>query len=158
MQTTFYISWQLTLEKQHEANPLIVFVVLDLIFTLRMRTNTGLNDILSNNPRQPIRNGERRINPTICVHNIQRYLIDDAIDGVANVLSRRNQKWKGNQNDHRRFVVQAKYVVVDADLVELQQPLHGAKNIKHVADFFSLFSHFQYSLKSLFRSSPINCA
>lgn len=106
-----------TLEKQHKAHPLIIFMIFDLIFSFGMRTNTGLHNILSDNSRQSVGNCECRVNPTVSVHDIEWNLIDDAVDGVTDILSRSDQQRKGNQYDHRRFVVQTEYVVVDTDLV-----------------------------------------
>lgn len=92
-------------------------MIFDLIFSFDMRTDTGLHNILSNDSSQSVGNGERGINPTVSVHYVQWDLINNTINGVSNILPRRDQKREGNQYDHRRFVMQAEYVIVDANLV-----------------------------------------
>lgn len=105
------------MEKQHKTHPLVVLVVLDLVLAVGVRPDAGLHDVLAHNPRQPVGDGERRVNPTVSVHHVEGNLVDDAVDGVADVLARRDQQRECNQHDHRRLVMQAKYIVVDAHLV-----------------------------------------
>ena len=130
----------LTLEKQHKTHPLIVFMIFNFIFTIDMWANAGLHNVFSDDSRKTIGNGEGRINPTICIHHIERDFIDNTVDRISDVLTRSHQKRESNQNDHCRFVMQPKNIIVDAYLIKFQKPLHGAEHIKHFGFFFSLTS------------------
>jgi hypothetical protein len=87
------------------------------------------------------------VNPAVGVHDVQRNFVNNAVNGVTNVLSRGDQERKGDQNDHRRLVVQSEDVVVDAYRVKFQKPLDGAENIKHGA-FFLINVHLKQREKT----------
>jgi len=120
------------LEEEDEADPLVVLVVLDLVLALHMGAHAGLHHIASGDASEPLRNGERRVDPAVGVHHAQRDLVHDTIDGVTDVLARGHQQGEGDQYDHRGLIVHAKHIVVDAHLVDLQQALDGPKDIKHL--------------------------
>ena len=119
------------LEEEHKAHPLVVLVILDLVAVLD-GVDARVRHRLALRLGQRARHGERRVDPAVGVHYIARNAIDDAVDRVADVLPRGDQQRADDQQDHRRLVVQAEDVVVDADRVDLQQALHRAKNIKHL--------------------------
>lgn len=76
-----------SLEKEDEANPLVVFMIFDW-FVSFLRTNSRVRNILSNFfGCHPVGDGECRMDPAVRVHNIARHSFDDAVDGVANVLT-----------------------------------------------------------------------
>ena len=72
--------------------------------------------------------------PAIGVHHVPRYFLDNAVNGVPNVLLRRDQQGANHQDDEGGLVVQAEDIVVDADGVELDQPLDGAEDVEHLGD------------------------
>lgn len=71
---------------QAPTHPLVVFVVFDFVGAVDVANNAGLHEIAAGQTDQPIRNGERTVDPAIRVHNAQRNLVDDAVDRVADVL------------------------------------------------------------------------
>jgi len=98
-----------------------------------VRRDAGLDDVLADAAADPVGYGERRVDPAVRVHDVERHVVDDTVDGVADVLPGRDQQRERHQDDHGRLVVQSEYVVVDAHAVDLQQPLDGAENVEHVA-------------------------
>ena len=99
------------------------------------------------------RHGKGRVDPTVRVlrqnplnslfqykqsklshHDIVGNLLHNAVNGVPNVLLRRDQQGANHQDDKGGLVVQAEDIVVDADGVELDQPLDGAEDVKHLGD------------------------
>ncbi len=51
-----------------------------------------------------------RMDPAVGVHDTPGYPVDDAVDRVADVLTRRHEKWRDDENDERRFVVKAESI------------------------------------------------
>lgn len=119
------------LEKEHEAHPLVVFVVLDLVFSVHVGRDARLDDVFANAATDTVGYGERRVNPTIRVHDVERHIVDDAIDRVTDVLTGRDEQRERHQNDDSRLVVQSEYVIVDTYAVDFQQPLDGAEHVEH---------------------------
>jgi hypothetical protein len=101
------------LEEEYETNPLVVLVVFDFVIFI-MAGHAGMRHIYTRPTSQSIRYGKRRIDPAVCVHNSEGYFIDYAINWVTNVLSRRNQQRKCNQDDYGGFVMKPEHVVVYA--------------------------------------------
>lgn len=121
------------LEEQDEAHPLVVLVVLDLVLALHVRRDAGLDDVLTDAGSDPVGYGERGVNPAVGVHDVERHIVHDAVDRVADVLSGSDEQRERHQDDDGRLVVQSEYVVVDAHVVDLEQPLYGAENVEHVS-------------------------
>ena len=67
-------------------------------------------------------------------HDIVGNLFHNAVNGIPNVLLRCDQQGANHQDDEGGLVVQAEDIVVDADGVELDQPLDGAEDVKHLGD------------------------
>jgi len=119
------------LEKEHEAHPLVVLVILDLVLAVHVGRDPGLDDVLADAAGDPVRYGERRVYPAVRVHYVERHVVDDAVDRVADVLSGRHQQRERHQDDDGCLVVQTENVVVDTYAVDLQQPLDGAEHVEH---------------------------
>jgi hypothetical protein len=77
-------------------------------------------------------NREGAVDPAIGVHNATGNAFDDAIDGISDVLSRRDEDGTCDEEDHGALVVQAEDVVVDPYGVELEEVLHLSKDAQHV--------------------------
>ena len=58
------------------------------------------------------RDGVGGVDPAVGVHDPARNAIDDAVDGVADVLAWRHQQRRRDVNDERRFVVEPKDIAV----------------------------------------------
>jgi len=87
------IAWNVEkdrLEEEGKADPLIVFMILDLILALDVRGNSRLHQVLAHYAGS-IRDRESGIDPAVGVHHMQRDFVDDTIDRVANILSRGHQ-------------------------------------------------------------------
>lgn len=106
-------------------------MVLDLVLTVHVGRDSRLDDVFADAATETVGYGERRIYPTVRVHDGERYIVDDAIDWVADVLAGRDEQRERHQDDDGRLVVQSEYVVVDAHAVDLQQPLDGAEHVEH---------------------------
>ena len=68
-------------------------------------------------------------------HDIARYLLNNAVNGIADVLPGGDEKRADEEEDDGALVVQAKDVVVDAYFLELDQALNVPKDVKHVGKF-----------------------
>lgn len=144
------------LEEEGEADPLIVLVILDFVLALDVRGNPRLYQVLTNDPGS-IRDREGRVDPAVGVHYVQRYIVDDAVDRVADVLPGRHQQREDDQSDHGGLVVQPEHIVIDAHGVELQQPLHRTEHVEHGGGCASrVYPSFPFSLSRLYLrlSSP----
>ena len=101
--------------------------------------------------------GECRVDPAVGVHDIVGDLLHDAVDGVADVLPvdgnkktaveqddihdnrlrhhhclpRGDEEGADDEDDEGGLVVEAEDIVVNAHRVELDQPLHRAKDVIH---------------------------
>ena len=105
------------LEEEHEAHPLVVLVVLDAV-ALALQTDARMRHVDADLLRcQPVRDGERRVDPAVRVHHIARHAFDDAVDRVADVLARSHHQREGDQDDDGCLVVQPEDVVVNGDRV-----------------------------------------
>lgn len=120
------------LEEQSEAHPLVVFVVLHFVAAFNMAHDTRLYHVAAGHSNHSVRYCERTVNPAICVHDAERDFVNDAVDRIADVLARRHKQREGYQHDNCCFVVKSEYVIVYADLVELQKPFNRAEYIKHI--------------------------
>lgn len=119
------------LEEEHEAHPLVVLVVLDLVLAVHVGRNARLDHVFADAATETVGYGERRVYPTVRVHDVERYIVDDAIDRVTDVLAGRDKQRERYQDDDSHFVVQPEYVVIDAHAVDFQQPLDGAEHVEH---------------------------
>ena len=63
--------------------------------------------------------------------HIGRNFLDDAVDGVPNVLPGSDEEGGDDEYDEGGLVVEPEGVVVDAYRVELNQPLDGAEHVEH---------------------------
>jgi len=93
--------------------------------------DSRLDHVFADAAAETVGNGERRVYPTVRVHDVERHIVDDAIDRVADVLAGRDQQRERHEDDDGHLVVQPEYVVVDAHAVDLQQPLDGAEHVEH---------------------------
>lgn len=92
-------------------------MVLDRVLSLHVARHSRLDEILARNTHHAIGNGERGVDPAVGVHHVQRDLVHDAVDGIADVLATGDEQREGDQDDYRRLVVQPEDVVVYADRV-----------------------------------------
>ena len=59
------------------------------------------------------------------------HLLDNAVDGVPDVLPGGDEERADDEDDEGGLVVEPEDIVVDADGVELDQPLDGAEHVEH---------------------------
>jgi len=119
------------LEEEHEAHPLVVLVVLDLVLAVHVGRDTRLDHVFADAATEAVGYGERRVYPTVRVHDVERHIVDDAIDRVTDVLAGRDEQRERHQDDDGHLIVQPEYVVVDTHAVDFQQPLDGAEHVEH---------------------------
>lgn len=93
------------LEEEHEAHPLVVLVVLDFVLTVHVGPDAGLDHVLADAAVDVVGQRKRRVDPTVRVHDVERHIVDDAIDRVADVLTGRDQQREGDQDDDGSLVV-----------------------------------------------------
>ena len=72
------------------------------------------------------------MDPAVGVHDVCGDVVDDAVDGVADVLMGRHQEGRDREDDHRALVVQPEDIVVDPDGVELQEALDLLEETQHL--------------------------
>ena len=60
------------------------------------------------------RDGVGGVDPAVGVHDAAGHAVDDAVDRVADVLTRRHEKWRKDKDDQRRFVVKAEHIAVES--------------------------------------------
>ena len=118
------------MEEEGEADPLVILVIFYLVLALDVSGDPRLHQVLADDAGS-IRDREGRVDPAVGVHHVKRYLVDDTVDRIADVLPGGHQQGEDDQSDHGGLVVQPEHIVVDAHRVELQQPLHGTEHFKH---------------------------
>jgi hypothetical protein len=105
------------LEEQDETHPLIVFVV-DAWLSRSVLIDARMRDFLPDCFVVGMRESKCRMDPTIGVYDIWRYVIAlNTVDGVSKVLTTSYEEGEGDEEDHGCLIVEAEYVVVDAHLV-----------------------------------------
>lgn len=121
------------LEEQDKAHPLVVLVMLDVVLAFHIGRHAGLSHVLADTTVRVIGNSERRVNPAVRIHDVGRDAADVTVDGIAEVLSGRDHYRERYQDDHGDLVMHAKHVIVNANVLEFQQPLYGSEHVEHVA-------------------------
>jgi len=119
------------LEEQNETHPLVVLVVLDDVFALPVGPDARLNDVFAHAAADLFGHGERRVYPTIRIHDLIWHTVHHAVYRVTDVLPGGDDQRERDEHDDGRFVVQPEHVVVDAHGVQLQQIFHGTENVDH---------------------------
>ena len=125
------------LEEEGEADPLVVLVILEFLpfGQLPGGSHAGVSKVLQS--AAVLGDGERGVDPAVGVHDLLRNLLDDAVDGVADVLFGGDEQRARDEDDEGGLVVKPEDVVVDAYRVELDDALDGAENVKHFGGGFS---------------------
>lgn len=103
----------------------------DLILAVHERSDAMLDDVRADPASHLIGYGKCCVNPTVRVHNVLRDAFDDTINGIAKILTRRDQQRAHHQHDDGGFVMHFEHIIVDADRVDLEQSSHGAEKIVH---------------------------
>lgn len=72
------------------------------------------------------------VDPAVGVEDVLGDILGvDAVDGVADVLSRRHNETEGQQDHHRDGVVQPEDGRVDVDVADFDQVLETAEYVQH---------------------------
>lgn len=122
------------LQKQHEADPLVVSVLLSLAFGIRfgiVDAGKGHLQALS----LPVRRGYRvrAVYPAVSVENVLgQVLAVYTIDGIADVLAGCDDQGERYQQDHSQAVMQAEDGAVDVDVRDFYETLQTAKYVQHL--------------------------
>lgn len=122
------------LQKQHEADPLVVSVLLSLAFGIRfgiVDAGKGHFQALS----LPVRRGYRvrAVYPAVSVENVLgQVLAVYTIDGIADVLAGCDDQGERYQQDHSQAVMQAEDGAVDVDVRDFYETLQTAKYVQHL--------------------------
>ena len=121
------------LEKEAEADPLIVLDVLLVGLVLRRPVNTWMRYLDADFLEVGAVDGVRRVDPAVGVEHVFRNILGvDAVDRVAHILSRRHNQAERQQYHHRDAVVQPEHGRVDVDVADFDQVLQAAKYVEHV--------------------------
>ena len=73
------------------------------------------------------------MDPAVSVENVLRNILGvDAVDGVADILSRGHNQAESQQYHHRDAVVQSEYRRVDVDVTDFDQVLETTEYVEHV--------------------------
>ena len=76
--------------------------------------------------------GVSRVDPAVGVEDVFGYILGvDAVDGVADVLSRCHNETEGQQDHHRDTVVQPEDGRVYVDVADFDQVLETAEYVQH---------------------------
>lgn len=122
------------LQKQHEANPLVVSVLLSLGFGIRF----GIVDAGKGHFQAfslPVRRGYRvrAVYPAVSVQDVLgQVLAVYAVDGIADVLASRDDQGERYQQDHSQAVMQAEDGAVDMDMRDFYETLQTAEYVQHL--------------------------
>lgn len=112
---------RLTFKAEHEANPLVVFVVFDVLGlppTHRNARNPRMRNVKSNSTSHHLRHRVRRLDPTERVDHLLADLVDDAVDWVAEELLRSYEDGAAGKDEDGELVVQPEDLVVDRDFLD----------------------------------------
>jgi len=94
-----------------------------------------------------------RVDPTVCVENVLRNILGvDAVDRVADVLSRRHNQTEGQQDHHRDAVMQPEHGGVNVDVANFDQVFQSAEYVQHGG------SRRRRSLTKSFSINPVTIA
>lgn len=122
------------LQEQHEADPLVVSVLLSLAFGIRF----GIVDAGEGHLQAfflPVRRGYRvgAVYPAVSVQNVlgQVFAVY-TVDGVADVLASCDDQGERYQQDHSQAVMQAEDGAVDVDVRDFYETLQTAKYVQHL--------------------------
>lgn len=122
------------LQKQHEADPLVVSVLLSLAFGIRfgiVDAGKGHFQALSLLVRCGYR--VRAVYPAVSVENVLgQVLAVYTIDGIADVLAGCDDEGERYQQDHSQAVMQAEDGAVDMDVRDFYETLQTAKYVQHL--------------------------
>lgn len=80
------------LEKEDEAHPLVVRVVLLGVLVAEVVGDAGVCHLLADLALERVRHGERGRDPAVRVDGVRRQPVDDALDGLADVLRGRDDE------------------------------------------------------------------
>ena len=69
--------------------------------------------------------------PAQRIHGVKGDIVEDAMNGVSDVLPARHHHRKNHEDDNCRFVMQVKHFVVDAHVIDLKQSLEAGENVEH---------------------------
>jgi len=72
------------------------------------------------------------VDPAVCIKDVLWDILGvDAVDRVADILSRRHNEAEGQQDHHRDGVVQPEDGRVDVDVADFDQVLETAEYVQH---------------------------
>lgn len=122
------------LQKQHEADPLIVSVLLSLGIGIRL----GIVDAGEGHLRAfplPVRCGYRvrAVYPAVGVQDVLgQVLAVYAVDGIADVLASGDDQGERDQQDHGEAVMQSEDGAVDVNMRDFNKALQTAEYVQHL--------------------------
>lgn len=122
------------LQEQHEADPLVVSVLLSLAFGIWF----GIVDAGKGHFQAlflPVRRGYRvcAVYPAVSVQNVLGQIFAVyAVDGIADVLAGCDDQGERYQQDHSQAVMQAEDGAVDMDVRDFYETLQTAKYVQHL--------------------------
>lgn len=121
------------LQKQHEANPLVVSVLFPLSVGIRL----GVVDAGERHLQAfalPVGCGDSvgAVYPAVCVENVLgQVLAVYAVDRVADVLAGGDDQGERDQYNHREAVVQSKDSAVGVDVRDFNEALETTEYVQH---------------------------
>lgn len=123
------------LQEQHEADPLVVAVLLSVSFEMRLRVvDAGKRHLRAFSLVVRRNDRVRTVYPAIGVqHVLGQVLAVNAIDWIAHVLTSGDDQRERDQQDHGEAVVQAEYGAVYVYVRDLYKALQTAKYVQHLA-------------------------
>lgn len=122
------------LQEQHEADPLVVSVLLPLVFRIR----PGVVDAGERHlgaTAFPVRRRDRvrAVDPAVSVEDVLgQILAVYAVDRIADVLASGDDQRERYQQDHREAVMQTEHRAVDVDVRDLYEALQAAEYVQHL--------------------------
>ena len=120
------------LKEEAETDPLIIFDVFLVSFVSRRPINARMWDFEANLFQVGTVYGVSRMDPAIGVEDVLGDILGvDAIDGVADVLSRRHDETERQQNHHRDAIVQPEDGRVYVDVADFDEILQTPEYVQH---------------------------
>lgn len=124
------------LEKEHEADPLVVPVLLALAIGVRPGVvDSGKGHLVALLLLVGGGNGVGAVYPAVGVeHVLGQILAVYAVDRIADVLAGRHYQRERDQQDYRKAVVETKDGRVDVDVRYFNEALQAAEYVQHLRE------------------------
>ena len=121
------------LKEQRESDPLIVRDVSPLLLLVRTGLeHTGVGHLLPHLQRECPWDGVGRVDPAVEVKHVVRHIVGvNAVYGVADVLSGRDNDGECEKDDRANTPMKAKNRRIDVDVTDFHQCLQSNKYVQH---------------------------